>query len=125
MLLLGVAAYAPGPVIVKVCAVLLVLLHAAARVPRAAPRVVCYRDGAWAVPALGLSGLRLGPRTRFTTLWVRLSLVAAKRPLDIVLVVDQLDAGVWRVLQAALRAATGGAAAGTRAASARGSANLR
>jgi hypothetical protein len=112
-------------VIVRACAALLVPLHAAARWPRPAPRVVRYRDGAWAVPALGLAGLRLGPRTRFTTLWVRLSLVAMERPLDIVLAVDQVDAEAWRVLQAALRSARGRASGDPAAASARGSANLR
>jgi len=123
LLLLGVAAYIPGPMAMKLCGALLVPLHAAARWPSAPPRVVCYRDGAWAVPELGLAGLRLGGRTRYTTLWVRLSLVASTRALDIVLLVDQLDVHAWRRLQVSLR--SGADRAAVAPGSPRGSAKLR
>jgi len=120
-----VAPTIPGPTIVKLCAALLVAAHAAARYPPAPPRVVGDGDGRWAIPALGLAGLRLGPRTRYTTLWVRLSLVASARTLDIVLVVDQVDAQAWRMLQVSLRRGIGAGATVRDAGSARGSADLR
>jgi hypothetical protein len=127
LLLLCVAAFLPGGMVVKLGGALLIPLHLAARWPRLAPRIVRDRDGVWAIPALGLANLRLGPRTRYTTLWIRLSLVTPERARDIVLLVDQFDDEVWRALQAWLRGA-GGAGRPTSArpgASARGSGNLR
>jgi hypothetical protein len=83
--------------------VALLAVHAVVRRPRAAPRLVCRSDGRWAVPALGLAGLTLGRRTRYTTLWVRLSFVGPPRSLDIVLLADQVDPESWRKLQTHLR----------------------
>jgi hypothetical protein len=125
LLLLAVAPFVPGPTIVQVCAAFAALVHAALRYPRATPRIVRDGDGLWALPELGLTGLSLGPRTRYTTIWVRLSLVAPTRAVDIVLVVDQLEPEAWRVLQVLLRRGIGAGATAREAASARGPTDLR
>ena len=109
----------------KVCAAIAALVHAAVRFPRATPRIVRDGEGLWALPELGLTGLRLGPRTRYTTIWVRLSLVAPTRTLDIVLLVDQLEPEAWRALQVLLRRGIGAGATARDAASALGPTDLR
>jgi hypothetical protein len=60
-------------------------------------------SGLWHVPERGLAGLAVGPRTRYTAFWVRLSLEGLGCGLDILLLADQLDAESWRALQARLR----------------------
>ncbi len=84
-------------------ALLLLVGHALLRAPRPAPLLRREADGLWSVPELGLAGLGLGSRTRYTTLWVRLALVGPARAFYILLLADQLDADSWRRLQAALR----------------------
>ena len=80
------------------------MLHSLTRYPSSAAEALARGpDGLWSVPALGLDGLSIGQRTRYTTLWVRLELVGAARPLDMLLLADQLDPESWRVLQATLR----------------------
>jgi hypothetical protein len=103
--LLAAAAFAllGAPWTLKAVALLGLAVHAVARRPEPARRVVYRRDGRIAVPDLGLEGLFLGPRTRFTTLWVRLDLRGAARPLDLLLLASQVDRESWRALQAELR----------------------
>jgi hypothetical protein len=67
------------------------------------PELLLDAAGFWSVPALGLAGLTVGPDTRYTTFWVRLSLVGVGGGLDILLLADQLDAESWRTLQVRLR----------------------
>ncbi len=67
--------------------------------------------GLWSLPQLALVGLALGPRTRYTTLWIELSLVSARRRIDLMLLADQFDAETWRQLQVRLRRSHGAAAA--------------
>jgi hypothetical protein len=92
----------PSPLLA--CGGLLLVLHSVARYPSSAAETLARgADGLWSVPALGLDGLSIGYRTRYTTFWVRLELVGAARPLDMLLLADQLDPESWRVLQAILR----------------------
>ena len=93
---------APG--IVGAAAALLVAVHAWRRRPVAPPPgLLLDGSGLWHVPERGLAGLALGPRTRYTAFWVRLSLESQGSGLDILLLADQLDAESWRALQARLR----------------------
>jgi hypothetical protein len=90
--------------LVLACGGLLLALHSLVRYPiGAADELARGSDGLWSVPALGLAGLAIGRRTRYTTLWVRLELVGASRRLDILLLADQLGPESWRVLQVILR----------------------
>jgi hypothetical protein len=107
LLLLAAVPCLHAPLPAAVCGVLLVAAHAVLRYPRPAPRIVRGSDGAWSVPELGLAGLKLGPRTRYTTLWVRLSLTAPRRTFELVLLVDQLEPQAWRALQVLLRRGAG------------------
>ena len=111
--------------IVKICAALCVSIHAVARYPQTPPRIVRSRGGEWAVPERGLTGLRLGPRTRYTTLWMRLSLGGALETVDVVLLVDQVGREDWRALQALLRRGEGAGAAAGPGRSARRPSDLR
>jgi hypothetical protein len=91
-----------APWLVKGVGVLATLWHAAACRPQATPRLVWHRDGRLSLPELGLECLRLGPRTRHCGLWIRLDLRGANRSLDILLLVDQVDAAHWRAFRANL-----------------------
>jgi len=99
-----VAAFAllGAPWLVKCLGLLAALAHAVAFRPRPTPRLVWRGDGRVALPELGLESLRLGPRTRHCGLWIRLDLRGAARPLDILLLVDQLDPVLWGTLRANL-----------------------
>jgi hypothetical protein len=92
------------PSLVLACGGLLLVLHSLVRYPARVPDELARgADGLWSVSALGLAGLAIGSRTRYTTLWVRFQLVGASRPLDILLLADQLDRESWRALQVILR----------------------
>ncbi len=82
----------------------LLAAHGIARRPFAQPPEV-WVDGAglWSLPQQALRGLTLGPRTRYTTLWIALSLVGARRRVELILLADQFDAETWRQLQVWLR----------------------
>jgi hypothetical protein len=69
--------------------------------------LVLAEDGAWYVAGRGVTPFTLGPRTSLAPFWVRLDLRPdeCRRALDIVLIVDQLDAATWRRLAARLRRA--------------------
>jgi len=100
-----------APWTIKSLALLATLAHAAVFRPRATPRLVWRGDGRVAVPDLELYDLTLGPRSRHSALWIRLDLRApGRRALDILLLADQLDAGVWRSFRAELNRLRTGAA---------------
>jgi hypothetical protein len=92
---------APWPL--KGAALLAIAAHAIARVPKPTPRLVLRSDGRAELPDNGLRDLHIGPRSRFTSWWVRLELRGAGRVVDVVLLADQLEQGTWRKLQAELR----------------------
>jgi hypothetical protein len=92
-----------APWLLKGLALLVLLVHAIALAPERARRVVLRRDGRVTLPELGLDELTLGPRTLFTTRWVRLDLRGAGGALDILLLADQVDPVAWHTLQVALR----------------------
>jgi len=96
-----VALGAPWPI--RVIALGFVAAHALARRPPPAPRVILGADGRVSLPDRGLADLELGPRTRYTTLWIRLDLRAPGRTLYILLVADQLDESSWRAALSELR----------------------
>jgi hypothetical protein len=92
-----------APWSVKCLALLATLAHAAVFRPRPTPRLIWRGDGHVALPELGLTDLRLGPRSRHCGLFIRLDLRGADRALDILLLADQLDAALWRTLRADLQ----------------------
>ena len=107
-----VAAFAllGAPWLVKCLGLLATLAHALAFRPRRTPRLVWRGDGRVALPERGLENLRLGPRTRHSGLWIRLDLRGAARPVDILLLVDQLDPVLWRTIRANLNRLNAGVA---------------
>jgi len=99
-----------APWLFKCLGLLATLVHAAALRPRPTPRLVQHDDGRVSLPELGLESLRLGPRTRHCGLWIRLDLRGAGRVVDILLLVDQLDAVSWRTFRANLNRLNAGVA---------------
>jgi len=97
LLLLG------APWLLKGLGLVTVLVRAVALAPGPTLRIVYRSDGRVALPDLGLDDLVLGPRTRYTTSWVRFDLRGGPAAVDILLTADQVDPGVWRALQAELR----------------------
>ncbi len=96
----------------KVVGALAALAHSIVFRPRRTPRIV-LRAGRVAVPALGLEDLALGRRTRHCGLWIRLDLRGAGRSLDILLLADQIEPNLWRMLRSELaRVAPGGEVTG-------------
>ncbi len=92
----------PAPVMLLLGGV--VALHAALRQPCEAPPVLYRRrDGTWSVPRHGGGRLRMGAGSVLGGVWLRLVLVDQRRRLVVVLLRDQFEAEVWRVLQARLR----------------------
>ncbi len=65
------------------------------------------RNGLWALPASGRTGLSLHPQTRYGTWWAELRLVGADRVYRRLLCRDQLRAEKWRLLQLTLHRASG------------------
>jgi hypothetical protein len=92
-----------APWVPKALALLIALVHAIALAPERTPRVIYRSGGRVAVPELGLDELTLGPRTRYTTGWIRFDLRGGGRALDILLLADQVEPAIWRALQAELR----------------------
>jgi hypothetical protein len=92
-----------APWLLKGLALLVLLVHAIALAPERAGRVVIRRDGRVTLPELGLDDLALGPRTLFTTHWVRLDLRGSGGAFDILLLADQVDPVAWHTLQVELR----------------------
>ncbi len=90
---------APWPL--KAAAAVAALAHSIAFRPRRTPRLV-WRAGRVSVPDLELVDLALGRRTRHCGLWIRLDLRGPGRALDILLLADQLDPILWRMLRAEL-----------------------
>lgn len=90
-----------APWIVKVAGAIAALAHSIALRPRCTPRLV-LSAGRVAVPELELDGLALGRRTRHCALWIRFDLRGPGRKLDILLLADQVDPILWRVLRAEL-----------------------
>jgi hypothetical protein len=86
----------------KAAGLVALIVHALARRSEPAPRIV-YRGGRVALPGRGLDDLALGPGTAFTASWVKLDLRGAERPIEVLLVADQVDDAAWRSLQAELR----------------------
>jgi hypothetical protein len=125
LLLLATTLCLHGPRLATIGGIALIATHAVARYPRTAPRIVLTPDGVWSIPELGLACASLDPRTRYTTFWVRLSLVAARRRVDVVLLFDQLEPEVWRGLQVLLRRGAGTDGARRTGGFRRGSSDLR
>ncbi len=79
-------------------------LHSAWRLPGDAPPVLLRRrDGTWTVPHRGHGRLHVAAGSVLGGSWVRLVLVDQRRRLVVILLRDQFEAEVWRVLQARLR----------------------
>jgi hypothetical protein len=85
----------------KVAGALAALAHSIVFRPRRTPRIV-LRAGRVAVPELGLEELALGRGTRHCGLWIRLDLRGAGRALDILLLADQIEPKLWRMLRSEL-----------------------
>jgi hypothetical protein len=101
-----------APWVLKSAAGLAALAHSIAFRPRRTPRLI-LSAGRVAVPELELENLALGRRTRHSSLWVRLDLRGPGGALDILLLADQVDPILWRMLRAELarlgpEGATGG-----------------
>jgi hypothetical protein len=90
-----------APWILKAAAAVAALAHFIAFRPRRTPRLV-LSAGRVAVPELELEDLALGRRTRHCGLWIRLDLRGPGRALDILLLADQVDPILWRMLRAEL-----------------------
>lgn len=89
----------------KAASLVALAAHARWRRPRHSGPVVRNANGSWALPDAGLAGLELEPATCFGDWWVELRLGGAGRRLRLLICRDQLEAGAWRTLQAALRRA--------------------
>jgi hypothetical protein len=90
-----------APWVLKAAAAVAALAHSIAFRPRRTPRIV-LSAGRVSVPELELDGLALGGRTRHSGLWIRLDLRGPGRALDILLLADQVDPILWRMLRAEL-----------------------
>jgi hypothetical protein len=99
----GVVAW---PIPARIALLVTVAAHGILRYPARIPReLVRRRDGSWALPRLGLAGLRLGPGSCCTHAWIRLVLAGPAGRTVVLLVRDQFTPPVWRALQAVLRRA--------------------
>jgi hypothetical protein len=79
------------------------VLHARIRRPQWPALLVRDRDGVWALPDRGLTGLIVAPGSRFCQWWVYLVLSDGRSFRRVLLLRDQFDSETWRRLQAALR----------------------
>jgi len=83
-----------------------VLGHAAWRRPRSARALIeVDADGAFRIPGASPASFAPGTRTRLMPFWLRIVAGNGADTVDILLLVDQLDAADWRRLTAILRRA--------------------
>jgi len=90
-----------APWMLKAAAAVAALAHSIAFRPRRTPRLV-FSAGRVAVPELALEDLAVGPRTRHCGLWIRLDLRGPGRAVHILLLADQVDPTLWRMLRGEL-----------------------
>lgn len=90
-----------SPWAVKLPAAIAAVAHSIVFRPRRTPRLV-FHAGRVDVPEQGLVDLVLGRHTRHCGLWIRFDLRGADRALDILLLADQVDPTLWRMLRAEL-----------------------
>jgi hypothetical protein len=89
------------PVAVKLAGVAAALAHAVARRPAPPPStVLCFPDGAWALPDDGGARLVLTEGTSVGPFWVSLRLASDTVSVSVLLLRDQLPAADWRALRA-------------------------
>jgi hypothetical protein len=95
------------PWLAKAAAIAALVAHAVWRRPRAAHGVIeVGADGACRIPGVSAVPFTPGTRTRLAPFWLRIAAAGGSDPLDILLLVDQIDPGEWRRLSAILRRAT-------------------
>lgn len=87
----------------KVGLLLVLAGHGMLRRPAPPERIVRNRNGLWALPESGQTGLSLSASSRYGTWWAELHLIRAGWAYRCLLCRDQLAAGQWRKLQLALR----------------------
>ena len=117
LVVLGCAALVLGaPPYVKVLACGAALALGLVTWPRPPPELVYTTARDWAVPALDLEHLRLGPGTAYTRHWALLELVGGAGIRRELIWADELDRIGWRRLQLLLREPTVPASRGNRAA---------
>ena len=104
-MLLGATAVALDlPAIVALALLAGVGIHGLARRPRTPRRLVLEPDGTWSIPEQGQWRLQLAPGTAWAAWYVELVLAgAARAPVRVLILRDQLDADAWRRLQVAVR----------------------
>jgi len=91
----------------KVAVIVAVVGHAAwRRPPPPCALIEVGADGACRIPALGSAPFVLGARTRLSPFWVRIVARNGAETLDLLLLIDQLNAEDWRRLTAILRRGT-------------------
>ena len=99
-----------GPAMVTAALFMVLAAHAVIGFPRVPTPLVCAPNGVWALPELGMAGLRLARGTGWGSDWVELALVGPGGRRRVLLLCDQLAAEDWRRLQVAVREAELGAA---------------
>ena len=103
---LGVLAL-PVSAVSKAAVLAAVAGHACLRRPRRPPAMVRNRNGLWALPESGHTGLRLDRASRYGSWWAELRLVGAGRAFRCLLCRDQIRRRDWRLLQLELRRPAG------------------
>ena len=99
--MLAALALLGAPWTLKAAAGVAALAHSIAFRPRRTPRLV-LSAGRVAVPELALEDLVVGRRTRHSGLWIRLDLRGPGRAVYILLLADQVDPTLWRMLRGEL-----------------------